>query len=78
MRSNRALSLLMILFAGYFFAPVIYWFWLEHEQSVGAFQTGADSIGIPFAGFMVIWFLGLVIVLSAFFALTVSKVLGGK
>ncbi|HYJ91326.1 MAG TPA: hypothetical protein VEV84_08460, partial [Pyrinomonadaceae bacterium] len=54
------LSLMMIGFLGYLFLPLVYWFWLEHELASGAFPVNADSIGIPFAGFTILWFLGLV------------------
>jgi hypothetical protein len=56
------LSLIMVAFLLYLFSPIAYWLWLLHELDSGAFPVDADSIGIPLAGFMVLWFVGLVII----------------
>lgn len=60
--SEKQLSLIMIGFLGYMFLPFFYWLWLEHELASGAFPINADSIGIPFAGFVILWFIGLVLI----------------
>ena len=54
------LSLIIVAFLLYLFSPVAYWLWISHEIDSGAFPVDSDSIGIPLAGFMVLWFFGLV------------------
>ena len=63
--AETQLSLIMIGFLAYLFLPIVYWLWLEDELAAGAFPVIADSIAIPFVGFVILWFallvLGLVI-----------------
>jgi len=54
------LSLIIVAFLLYLFSPVAYWLWLSHELDSGVFPVDSDSTGIPLAGFMVLWFFGLV------------------
>lgn len=56
------LSLAMVAFLLYLCSPVAYGLWLLHELDSGAYPVGADSIGIPLAGFAFLWFVGLVII----------------
>lgn len=59
MNSQTKLSVFMLLALAYLMSPMVYGAWLFYELSVGAFPAEADSIGIPLAGFMVLWFAGL-------------------
>ncbi len=46
--------------------------------TLGMFPPEADSIGIPFAGFMMLWFVGLVLGILAWVMLLVSNSGGGQ
>ena len=59
--TETQLSLIMIGFLAYVLLPIVYWLWLEDELAAGAFPVNADSIGIPFAGFVILWFAVLVL-----------------
>jgi hypothetical protein len=56
------LCLIMVAFFSYLVSPVAYWLWLLHELDSGAYPVDADSIGIPPAGFIFLWFFGLVLI----------------
>lgn len=67
------LSMIMAAFIAYIFSPIVFWFLLDYELASGAFPTDADSIGIPMAGFLVLWLSGLVIILIGAFSITVGQ-----
>ena len=56
----QQLSILMIGFLTYLSLPFIFFAWLMYELESGSFPTEADSIGIPMAGFLLLWIVGLV------------------
>ena len=59
--SERHLSLLMTGFFIYLTLPVVFGLGLVVILSFGLFSPDADSIAIPFAGFLVLWFGGFLI-----------------
>ena len=61
MRSEMLLGALVAVLCGYFLLPVLFWKWLVYELEEGSFPVNGDSIGIPFAGFMLVWFVGLIV-----------------
>ncbi len=61
MRSQGALSLVMILTVAYFFSPVIFGGYLYYQLQMGAFPAESDAIAIPFMEFIVLWFAGLAV-----------------
>ncbi len=66
----------MVGFITYLCWPFLYWLWLEHESASGAFPVNADSIGIPFAGFVILWFAGLVLIpIGTIFIVITSRIL---
>jgi hypothetical protein len=50
------LTVLMVTFLLYVASPFVYWSWLRYQLESGAFPLDADSIGIPMAGFLLLWF----------------------
>jgi hypothetical protein len=53
--------------------PFSYWSWLNKELERGAFPVDADSIGLPMAGFLVVWSFGF-FVASAFTILIARQI----
>ena len=58
-QAEKQLSVIMIAFLVYLSLPVAWSFLLYGAQEAGFCPVDADSISIPFAGFMVLWFAGL-------------------
>jgi hypothetical protein len=54
-------SLAVLAAVGYLFSPIVYISWLVLELNAGAFPVNGDSIGIPIAGFLFIWLVGLLL-----------------
>jgi hypothetical protein len=48
----------MLAFIAYWYAPVIYGFWLWQNLKMGAFAVDGDSISIPLMAFIFLWFVG--------------------
>jgi hypothetical protein len=67
------LSLIMVAFLLYLFSPVANWLWLLHELESGAYPVEADSIGIPLAGFILLWFVGLVMIPTSVVVVIIGK-----
>ncbi|MBK6750867.1 MAG: hypothetical protein KA956_09365 [Pyrinomonadaceae bacterium] len=57
-RSRNRLSLYMLAFIAYWYAPVIYGFWLWQNLKMGAFAADTDSTAIPLMAFVFLWFVG--------------------
>lgn len=55
--TEKRLALIMLAFVFYLLSPWLFWAYLEHELANGAFPVEADSIGIPYAGFVLVWIL---------------------
>lgn len=62
---------IILLGALYTVSPVLYWFWLVHELNSGAFPPEADSIGIPMAGFLLLWVIGWFLIVFGALASTI-------
>ena len=60
--SDTQLSFLMVGFIAYLFSPLMFWLLLVNELYSGTFPTESDSIGIPMFAFLLIWFMGLVLI----------------
>jgi hypothetical protein len=60
MNSETKTTILIMLTTGYILSPAALWFWLNYQFEAGAFPVHADSIGIPMAGFLFLWFVGWV------------------
>lgn len=58
-KSERHLSIVIIGFLAYLSLPVVCGLLLYCGLELRMFPVGADSIMIPFAGFMLFWFGGL-------------------
>jgi hypothetical protein len=56
--SNRLAIITLTVFA-YLSAPLLYGATLYYQLQNGEFPTDADSIGIPFAGFIILWLICL-------------------
>lgn len=61
MKRNWKAAIAVMTFLFYMTLPVVYWNWLVFELKSGSFPVHADSIGIPMAGFLVVWFIGFLI-----------------
>jgi hypothetical protein len=59
---DTQLSLIMFGFLLYLLSPIGFWFFLKHELESGAFPPESDAIVIPMFGFLVLWFIGLVLI----------------
>ena len=55
----------MVAAVAYLVSPLLSEGWLFSELEAGAFPVNGDSISIPFAGFLVIWFAGLILIAVA-------------
>jgi len=67
---NR-LALIMFSFVAYLLSPIIFGLWLFACLENGCFPSEADSIGIPFAGFLVLWVIALPFFVAGCFAIEV-------
>ena len=67
---NR-LALIMLSFVAYLLSPIAYGLWLRVCLENGCFPSEADSIGIPFAGFLVLWVIALPFFVAGCFAIEV-------
>ena len=59
------LTLLMLTFFVYVTAPIFEWIYLDNLSASGKLPVNADSIGLPFGLFIIVWVLGIPFV-SAF------------
>lgn len=59
------LTLLMLTFFVYVTAPIFEWVYLDNLLASGKLPVNADSIGLPFGLFIIVWVLGIPFV-SAF------------
>ncbi len=55
---NR-LSFIMLSSLIYLLSPILIGVWLYVSLVSGCFPVDADSIGLPFAGFVLIWIIGV-------------------
>jgi hypothetical protein len=65
----------MLTFLFYVASPVVFYLFLNNALESGAFPPESDSIGLPLAGFMVLWLIALpfVVVLCG-----ITEMLGRK
>jgi hypothetical protein len=56
------LSFKIVGFTAYLFSPLMFWLLLLNELDSGAIPPGQDSLGIPMFGFLMIWFIGLMLI----------------
>jgi hypothetical protein len=49
----------------YLLLALFYWLWLDHQLRSGMFPLNADSLGIPFAGFLALCLSGLCLIFLA-------------
>lgn len=73
MNSEAKLTVLIMLVAGYFLSPAVFWFWLKYQLEAGAFPVDADSIGIPMAGFLFLWFVGWILMIIVSLGLAIYR-----
>lgn len=52
------LNLYMLAFIAYWYAPVVYAFWLWQDLKMGALSTDTDTIALPLIAFLFLWFVG--------------------
>jgi len=71
--SETKLSILMTSIIAYTFSPGALWLWLSYEIESGSFPVDADSIGLPMAGFLFLWFVGWGRMIFAAFALAIYR-----
>lgn len=68
------LSILMVSFLAYLFSPAMFLLLLLDELDSGGFgPTDADSISIPMFGFLVLWFIGLVLISALTISFALSR-----
>lgn len=67
------LSFLIMLLTAYIFSPAAFWFYLSYQLESGAFPAQADSIGIPMAGFLFLWFVGWGLIIFGFFSVAIYR-----
>jgi len=67
------LSMVMMFVITYIFSPGVFWLYLTYLLDAGAFPVEADSIGIPMAGFLLLWFVGWVVMILAALALAIYR-----
>jgi hypothetical protein len=56
-KEETSLTIIMLLFMTYLMSPLLFGGWLYLSQGNGSFPVERDSIGIPFAGFLLLWFI---------------------
>ena len=54
------LSMIMVGALLYLVSPLAFWLLLKSEWDSGVFPADSDSIGIPMAGFLLLWSIGIV------------------
>lgn len=64
MKSETKLTILIMLTTGYIISPAAFWFWLNYQLEAGAFPVHADSISLPMAGFLFLWFVGWILMIA--------------
>lgn len=64
MNSETQTTILIMLITGYILSPAAFWFWLNFQLEAGAFPVHADSISLPMAGFLFLWFVGWVLMIA--------------
>lgn len=67
------LSILIMLLTAYILSPAAFWLWLSYELQAGSFPVNADSIGLPMGGFLILWFIGWLLMIVAAFALALYR-----
>ena len=55
---HNRLSFIVLTCIGYLLSPLLIGAWLYWSLINGEFPTNADSIGLPFAGFLMLWIIG--------------------
>jgi len=65
------LSLFILTTLLYLISPLLFGAWLYVGLQNGEFPVEADSIGLPFAGFMVVWFVAFPLVIVFCFAVEI-------
>jgi hypothetical protein len=70
---DQRLAFTMLAALAYVLSPVAYGFWLWTELESGAFPPESDTISIPFMGFVLLWFGGLVAIPVAIFIFAVCR-----
>ena len=73
MNSEAKTMILIVLATGYIVSPAVFWLWLSYQLDAGAFPVNADSIGIPMAGFLFLWFVGWVLMIVISIALAIYR-----
>ena len=53
------INLYVLSFVAYWYAPVVYGFWLWRNLKMGAFAVDSDSIAVPLLAFVFLWFVGM-------------------
>ncbi len=71
--SETKLSILIMLLTAYIFSPAAFWFYLSYELQAGSFPVNADSIGLPMGGFLILWFIGWILMIVAAFTLAIYR-----
>ena len=54
-KEETSLTIIMLLFVAYLMSPLLFIAWLYLSLGNGSFPVEGDSIGIPFAGFLLLW-----------------------
>lgn len=70
---DQHLAFVILATLAYVLSPVAYGFWLWAELESGAFPPESDTISIPFAGFVLFWFGGLVLIPFAVFIFAMCR-----
>lgn len=68
--SNR-LAVIMLTFFAYLLSSVLFVSWIYLELSAGVFSAESDSIGLPIAGFVLLWIVGLPFLIMAYILMEV-------
>ena len=71
--ADQRLAFIMLAALAYILSPVAYGFWIWSELQSGAFPPESDTIAIPFMGFVLFWFGGLVAIPFAVFIVAVCR-----
>jgi hypothetical protein len=78
MKTSSGLNIVMVGSLAYLAAPFFFWGWLEFEMSVGVYPVERDSIGLPLAGFLIFWFVGLAIIAASVVCFTYWRLSRGE